>query len=223
MSPLEVDTELNPYIVFTDLATNLVLILMFFLAALAVVGQVGWEEVRYKDAQEVVREAVNSAFPSIQRPYENDNRNDPPGVQRWVFQNSLLFLPNSVELSDAGRDILIRFANVLRKNGAWRRIRIEGHTMPPQPGERNDWERSAAMAASVARVFEDAGGIAPWFLAISGRAGQNPINPDNPSNPANHRVEILLEYSQGVSYSDWRASKVKTLPALAPGELRILR
>lgn len=194
------EQELDPYIVFTDLATNLVLILVFFLAAMTVVGQLGSEQVRYREAQADVRRAVELALPPSLRPVENQVRNDPPGVQRWVFDNRLLFMPGSSNLSTVGEEILLAFANVLRDNGAWRRIRIEGHTLPTLSGEEDAWEASTIRPAAVARFFTHDGAIEPWFLAVAGRAGQNPLDPGNPASPANERIEILLEYSHGQSF-----------------------
>lgn len=192
--------EVSPYIVFADLATNLVLILMFFVAALTVVGQIGWEQVRYVDEQERVRDGIFAALPPELRPREERGRNDPPGVQRWVFASSLLFAPESTELSSTGETVLTALARALDANCDWRRIRIEGHTLPTQLGEDDAWELSAEYAATVARVFTGDGHIRPWFLAIAGRAGQNPVNGGDPFDPANQRVEILLEYSAGANY-----------------------
>ena len=191
------DADVNPYVVLSDLTLNLVLIMVFVVAALTLLGQVGWEDVKYKDAQVTMRAAIEDALPVSERPSENFERNDPPGVQRWVFPNRLLFRPDSTILSAGGAAILSTFADVLRDHPEWRRIRIEGHTRPTRPGEPDDWELSTERSAVVARVFTDSGAIPPWCLAVSGRAGQNPIDRKNPDNPANQRVEILLEYSRG--------------------------
>ena len=53
-----------------------------------------------------------------------------------------------------------------------------------------------ARAAVVARILYAEGHIPPYNIAVSGRAGQNPIDKAHPDNPANERVEILLEYAQ---------------------------
>lgn len=192
----------NPIIAFADVLLSLVLILAFVTSAITLAGRVGWENIRYKESQQLVRDAVLRALEEDFRPYEEVGRNDPPGVQRWVFQTGQLFIQDSTELSERGVDILTRFAAVLRENGDWRRIRIEGHTQPPLESQDNDWELSATRAASVARVFTGPGAIEPWYLAVAGRAGQNPINPRDRFDPRNERVEILLEYSMGPSYSE---------------------
>lgn len=189
--------SLNPYIVFSDFTLNLVLIFIFIVSALVLIGQAGWEEVRYKDAQELMRQAIHQALDPSERPTENFARNDPPGVQRWVFPNELLFSAGSLQLSRRGGEILATFSNALRETPEWRRIRIEGHTRPTRPGEPEEWELSTARSAVVARVFTAIGEIPPWCLAVSGRAGQNPVNPETIDDPANQRVEILLEYSHG--------------------------
>lgn len=197
------DTDVtNPIIALADVLLGLVLILAFVATAITLAGRVGWEELRYKDAQQQVREAVQLALAEGVRPYEDIGKSDPPGVQRWVFQTSQLFRADSLELSEQGTQVLAAFAGVLRENGGWRRIRIEGHTQPPVVSTENEWELSAARAASVARIFTGLGGIEPWFLAVAGRAGQNPVNRGDRLDPRNERVEILLEFSHGPSYSE---------------------
>ena len=191
------DGDVNPYTVFSDVSITLILVFVFVVSSLTLLGQVGWENVQYKDAQDQMREAIKAALQPDQRPTEHWGRNDPPGVQRWVFPNHVLFIPETTELSLEGQRILDVFAQVLRDNPAWRRIRIEGHNRPTQDGEEDDWELSTARSAVVARVFTDLGQIPPWCLAVSGRAGQNPVNQNNRDDPANQRVEILLEYSMG--------------------------
>lgn len=86
---------------------------------------------------------------------------------------------------------------MLRKHkDKWRRIRIEGHTLPPKLGEPDDWELSSKRAAVVARVFASKGHIPSYLLAVAGRAGQDPQNKERPTDPANERVEIIIEYAK---------------------------
>lgn len=193
---------INPMIAFTDVLLNLVLILVFSIAVFTIIGQVGWEDVRYREAQLLLVDAVLRELPPEQQPYIDGGRHDPPGVQRWVFPSRLLFQNESTVLSEQGEQVLTGFARALRDNGSWRRIRIEGHSQPPLTVQDNDWELSAARAGSVARLFTGPGMIAPWFLAVSSRAGQDPINREDRTDPRNERVEILLEFSQGQTYSE---------------------
>ena len=216
--------SLNPYIAMTDVMINLVLIFTFFLAASTVVGRAGWELVRYRDAQAKFREALERGSDPASRPTEHKGKNDPPGAQRWVFPQRVLFEKSSAVLLPEGRNAVLVFARVLsqdRFRQLWRRIRIEGHTMPapavpsfsvpwggrrrvyvgapmplPASGNEDDWELSAGRAAQVARVFTGAGHIESYYIAIAGRAGQDPIDNSVEGASANERVEIVIEYAQ---------------------------
>ncbi|GAA0516300.1 OmpA/MotB family protein [Deinococcus depolymerans] len=186
------DDDLNPFIAFSDLMLNLALILVFFVVATILIGRAGWEEVRYKDAQKLVRAAVQRDLPRPLGP-SNTTRLDPPGAQRWVFQNETLFQPGTSTLTEPGRAVLAKFARIICRSPEWRRIRVEGHTKPIQ-GQADEWELSAARAAQVAKVLANIGRIRPYHLAVAGRAGQAPVDKKRPDNPENERVELLLEF-----------------------------
>lgn len=192
------EDSINPYIAFTDVGINLILIMVFFVASVLTIGRAGWEKIRYQEPMEQFRRAVMQKIPVAICPkaLKPEERNDPPGTQRWVFAGRQLFYPNTAELTPQGASSLIHFAKILRQHrDKWRRIRIEGHTVPPLPGQRDDWELSAQRAAIVARVFHAEGRIPSHFLAVSGRAGQAPVDKPNRLNPANERVEIVIEFS----------------------------
>lgn len=195
VSPQQSD-NVNPYIAFTDVALNLLLIILFVLAALLAMGRPGWEEARYRESMQQLRQAV-AQMPEQIRPQLVSNvlRNDPPGVQRWMFPGRSLFYPRTARLTPEGYKTIREFAYILSQHrDKWRRIRIEGHTIPPRPGQRDNWELSAKRAAVVARIFHADGRIQSYFLAVSGRAGQTPVDKTNPRNPANERVEVAIEF-----------------------------
>lgn len=193
------EVDVNYYIAFTDMAFTLVLVMVLVVVVVTVFGRVGWDDIKYKEAQRTVAEAVETAYASRldAAPDQNHAKNDPAGAQRWVFDQSNLFEGGTARLTPQGRADLLRFAEVVREHQVlWRRLRIEGHTRPPRhPDERDDWGLSAGRAEEVARVFSGAGHIPAFRMAIAGRAGQNPRYPGQPDNPANERVEILVEYS----------------------------
>jgi chemotaxis protein MotB len=195
------EEELNPYIAFGDLTLNLVFIMIFFLAAVLAVGQTGWEQVRFRNAQEAVRVAIEHASFS-ERPVLLDPklRNDPPGAQRWAFpgRRVQMFRPGTAVLTSQGRAVLLEFARALRSEPRWRRIRVEGHTMPPFEGKQESWGLSALRAAAVADVLTREGRIPPWQLAVAGRGGQVRFNGDagSPRDPVNERVEVVVEFAE---------------------------
>lgn len=199
MNEYRVQTEdpLNPYIAFSDVGINLVLILVFFIAAVLSIGRAGWGGVGCTDSERGVYDAVRSEMDAAARPKHIDRsyRNDPTCVQRWHFAGKALFYPNSVKMTPEGYHSVSKFAEILgRYRNRWRRIRIEGHTIPPMPGQADDWELSAHRAAVVARIFHSKGKIPAYYLAVSGRAGQAPWNTEDRTSPENERVEVVIEF-----------------------------
>jgi chemotaxis protein MotB len=186
----------SPYIALADLCINLVLILAFFVAATTLLGKVGWDQVRYKDQEREFAEAVAGSLRPAVRPQEVRWRNDPPGAQRWVFTRAALFVPGTSILTPEGTEVLTTFAELLnRHRRSWRRIRVEGHTMPPLPDEPDEWALSAERAAAVEAILYHQGHIQPYLLAVSGRAGQAPLYISATPDPRNERVEIVVEYA----------------------------
>lgn len=187
----------NPYIALSDLGLNLVFILVFFVAAVLALGQSGWDSVKYRRPQELVSAAVEAA-PLTQRPWrlEAKVRNDPPGVQRWVFAGTM-FQAGSADLRPESARNLLEFARVLGKlKKSWKRVRIEGHTRPGLSDGVNPWSLSAGRAAGVAQLFYLQGNIPPNRLAVAARGDQTLLNGPNsdPKDPRNDRVEIVVEY-----------------------------
>jgi chemotaxis protein MotB len=202
------DDPLNPYIALADLTINLVFVFVFMIAAILVVGQISREreQRRYKKAQDIVAQAVAkaplAAKPQILPP---ELRNDPPGAQRWVFsaratRGAPLFKTfTSAALTERGKQSFTAFALVLRSQiGGFRRIRIEGHTIPPKQGDLDNWDLSAQRAAAVANLFATNARIPTNYLGVAARGGQVLFNGSGGrrGDPANDRVEIIIEYNQ---------------------------
>lgn len=194
---LGIDT--NPYIAFSDLTLNLVFVLVFFVVAMLAVSQSGWEQVRYRQAQDRVVAAVHAAplsvRPALLLPAQ---RSDPPGAQRWVFPSRQMFVGDTAVLTPEGRRIMTGFAQVLRANLLWERVRIEGHTQTSREGVPERWDLSAARASAVAEVFYNDGRIPPYRLAVAARGGQTPFA-GRSFDPLNERVEIVVEYASKVA------------------------
>ncbi len=79
-----------------------------------------------------------------------------------------------------------------------RLIRVEGHTDETPLGNerwRNNWELSAARAATVVTYLEQAHGARPELLAAVGLGSSHPLAPgDTPeAHERNRRVELVLE------------------------------
>ncbi len=169
--------QINPYIVFSDLMISLVLVIVFFIA----LGKLNLVNMLYKRIMEAFEKKVQTLPEG--RPRWEHGRNDPPGVQRWVFDGRELFVPligendmSPPRLTYEGEQALSRFARLLSESrNDWVRIRVEGHTQPFFDDAPDKWELSARRAAVVVRQIQIAGRIPPWFCAVAGRAGQNPL------------------------------------------------
>lgn len=170
--------QINPYIALSDLMISLVLVIIFFVA----LGKLNLVNIRYKRVMEAFEKKVQT-LPEDRRPRWEHGRNDPPGVQRWVFDGRALFVPivndndtSPPRLTPEGEQALSRFAQLLSEaKNDWTRIRVEGHTQPFFDDAPDRWDLSASRAAVVVRQIQIAGRIAPWFCAVAGRAGQNPL------------------------------------------------
>lgn len=200
--------EVNPYIALSDIAISVVLVVVFFV----VLDRLSLVNFKYKKSMQDFSEAVNHDLPPAVRPRWEHGRNDPPGVQRWVFDGRSIFLPvNPAEpnalpkLSPDGQRVFVDFGNILHKYKInWRRVRVEGHTKPPAENSPDDWDLSARRAGVVVDQLETGGKIAPWYFAVSGRAGQNPLHSIFvccfPGRPASIGVENMLN-SHGINFA----------------------
>ncbi len=208
MRTVATEESLNPYIALADLTINVIFILVFMIAAILVAGEISREreESRYKKAQATIQRAVTDT-PMAARPIvlPPELRNDPPGAQRWAFAGQdtrgapLFQNSRSAVLTLRGQQSFLKFAQVLYKQiGGFRRIRIEGHTLPPKLGVKDNWDLSAQRAAAVANLFATTGRIPSNYLAVAARGGQTLFNGSSgkPTDAANDRVEIIIEYNQ---------------------------
>ena len=82
------EETVNPYIALSDLMITVILIVTFLVA----LGQLNLAKLKYQNEMKQFAEQVK-ALPPVARPDLQTGRNDPPGVQRWVFSGSDLFLP----------------------------------------------------------------------------------------------------------------------------------
>ena len=188
---------LNPYIALADTTLNLVLVLVLFVASVLLAIQL--RENTYRDARGEFQSAVERAIAPQERPrlIPYKVKNDPPGSQRWSFSQFTLFEAGSAQFTPKGKAVLERFAQVLAQYGnTYRRVRIEGHTLPTPAGGRDDWALATDRAAAAANLFTgQACALSPYYLATAGRGGQDPLIGLSPTDRRHERIEIVLEYS----------------------------
>jgi len=219
--------ELNPYIALSDLCISVILIIIFFVA----LGRLGLANNRYRKQMNAFNEAVQKDLPPAMRPRWDQGRNDPPGVQRWIFDGRTIFepadprQPNALpRLSQTGARMFAKFGKLLsRSRTEWRRIRVEGHTKPPDDNMPDDWDLSSRRAAVAVRELQTSGHISPWFFAVAGRAGQNPLWSVYVYTRSRDNVTLQLEHTlrtSGITYSEKpipaNATKDPILAAVTP-------
>jgi chemotaxis protein MotB len=107
---------------------------------------------------------------------------------------SVLFDQGEASLQQEAREVLRQVAGLLKNDP--HRIEVEGHTdQIPIANERyaSNWELSAVRAASVVRLFIEAGVVDARLSAI-GHGSTRPVAPnDTPLNQArNRRVAVMI-------------------------------
>jgi chemotaxis protein MotB len=222
--------DINPYIALSDIAISVVLIVVFFVA----LDRLSLANFKYKKSMADFSQAVNHDLPLAVRPRWEHGRNDPPGVQRWVFDGRSIFLPANPadpdakpKLSPDGQRVFIDFGKILHKyRASWRRIRVEGHTKPPDPNAPDDWDLSARRAGVVVEQLETGGQIQPWFFAVSGRAGQNPLHSvfvcAHPGSASSQGIENVLR-THGVTFAEKDLSKDLSLDPAVKEAVPLMR
>lgn len=189
--------EVNPYIALADNGLSMVMVMTLFtvMVLLAILQK---EDTR-KDVREEFKAAVLKAYPKGKAPEDlpYTAKNDPPGTQRWIFKNQRLFVKGSAKLTPQGKALLTKFAGVMSQNtDKWRRVRIEGHTMPTPLNKADNWDLANKRASAVAELFvETSCAISANSISTSGRGGQAWRQDIAKNNPLHERVEIILEYS----------------------------
>jgi chemotaxis protein MotB len=108
---------------------------------------------------------------------------------------AVLFDSGSAELSEAGRDTVVRVAKILR-NVPRHRFLVGGHTdnVPAVKQYKSNWDLSAARAVRVTETLTSHG-VAPKRLVIAGYSEFDPVasNANETGRQKNRRIEIILE------------------------------
>lgn len=139
----------------------------------------------------------------------------------WVeveIRNDVLFASGSAELHPEAEAVLAQLAITLR--GFGNPIRVEGHTddVPIDGGRyRDNWDLSAARAASVVRVLGE-NGIAPARLALLGFGEYRPLqsNATESGRRANRRVLLAILGSDGAAEGPYGRERGNPAATVAP-------
>lgn len=118
---------------------------------------------------------------------------------RVTLPQAVLFSSGSTEINPEGRKVLAHLAQAALKQGG-HGIRIVGYSDALPVGKElkarftDNWELSAARAASVARVFVWGEGISPERIRVEGRGAADPVadNATAKGREQNRRIEIYI-------------------------------
>ncbi len=116
-----------------------------------------------------------------------------------IFVDKILFDSGSVEINPRGKELLMIMAGSM-KDSKDQNIIVEGHTdnVPLSAALRkrfpSNWELSTARAATVARFFQEEGGIPAQKLSARGYSFFRPVasNETAEGRHQNRRIEIIL-------------------------------
>lgn len=194
------EQELQVWPSYTDVALNVILILLFYLFAQAVISsQTSAAMFEIKRQQEELKQKVNAEIPADLRHHV---KVIPDGnLQRFTFANQVLFESGKAELKETGKRILEATGRVFQGQvGKFTKIQIEGHTDNQNINTveyRSNWELSSARATTVVRFLEDTCGLDPRLLSATGYSQHQPVDrQDSEEGRArNRRIELVVVYS----------------------------
>lgn len=136
-------------------------------------------------------------------------RVEQPAAQklRIILQDDILFASGSAEISPTGRQVLGKVAAALKQLPQVARVHIIGYSdnVPVSRKLRgryaDNWELSAARAATVARVLVWGFGLNDERIVVEGRADSEPVadNSTPEGRAKNRRVAILVEGGRGLA------------------------
>ncbi len=116
---------------------------------------------------------------------------------RVNLAQEILFPIGSAELDEQGREVLMRVSSTLVDAG--HRVEVEGHTDDRPIGGNlaqrypSNWELAGARAASVVRLFEEAGVEGERLRAVSfGPKAPVASNDEEAGRARNRRIEVKL-------------------------------
>jgi chemotaxis protein MotB len=115
------------------------------------------------------------------------------------FDENLLFVSGSAEITKNGQDILKALGKILLSADAF--VRVEGHTdsTPVHSVQYpSNWELSMARATRIVRFLTEIENVAPERFSAAGYADTKPMaSNDTPENrEANRRVEMILTFTR---------------------------
>jgi chemotaxis protein MotB len=202
MRPLleSIDEEVQIWPSYTDVALNIILILLVYVFAQAVIySQTSAALVAIGQHQETLRGEVLDAVPAALRGSVGIAADG--NLLRIRFSDRVLFDLADANLKEEGQKLLAVLGTVLKRHlSSFSQIQIEGHTdNAPIKTARfaSNWELSSARATSVVRFLQDSAAIEAGRLSATGYAEYHPVDAgETPEARArNRRIEMLIVYT----------------------------
>jgi chemotaxis protein MotB len=194
------DDEIQVWPSYTDVALNVVLILLMYLFAQAVVAsQTSAALLLIHQRQTDLRNEITAALPEDLRTFVSVVADG--NLLRVTFADRVLFDRGSADLRAQGQRLLGLVGGVLHQRvESFTQVQVEGHTddLPiSTPQFRSNWELSSARATSVVRFLQDRSAIAPDKLSATGYAEYHPIDPTptEDGRAKNRRIAMVIVYS----------------------------
>lgn len=200
MNPLlgQTDSEVQVWPSYTDVALNLILVLVLYLFTLIVYASKTvpcQQEIRRNQTN--MRQAVEQAIqPELRKQVLKITEDG--NLQRFTFADRILFDSGQAQLKTTGMEILGAIGGAFKKQvGAFKQIQIEGHTDDRPTRIASNWELSSARATSVVRFLQDQSELNPDLLSATGHSQYQPVdsNEGEEGRARNRRIEIVLVYS----------------------------
>lgn len=185
---------------YTDVAMNLVLILLIYLfAQLVIATQTSASLVRVQQLQDALVSDLNSSLPAEMR---GDVTATPDGnLLKVTFSDRVLFNPGQEILLAKGKELLAVVGRVLKRHTAgFAELHVEGHTDTTPintPRFSSNWPLSSARATEVVQFLQSQSGMEPGLLTATGKSEYHPVDPRSTeeAKARNRRIEMVIVYS----------------------------
>jgi chemotaxis protein MotB len=194
------DPEVPVWASYTDIAMNVLVVLLLFLFTQAVYATITSARLlEVKHQQKLMNQAVMQALP--EEMHKDVTVVEDGQLMRYRFADRVLFDSGEAVLKDTGKDILSIMGGVFRfKAGTYARIQVEGHTddRPIHTTQfDSNWELSSARATSVVRFLEDGSKLNPKSLSATGYAQYRPLalGDNDHDRQSNRRIEVVVVYT----------------------------
>lgn len=194
------DPEVPVWASYTDIAMNVLVVLLLYLFAQAVYSTITSAQlVRVRQEQKEMEQAVMDELPPELR--KDVTVAEDGQLMRYRFADRVLFDSGEAKLKPTGEEILSHMARAFStKVGTYSQIQVEGHTddLPIHTAEfDSNWELSSERATSVVRFLQDNGNLDPRQMSATGYSQYRPLSQSNTDRDRqlNRRIEVVLVYT----------------------------